>query len=355
MTTVPQAKSGISYLRAVLRQAPRTITEAILFRIPHNSPKEHIALKLGRYDLTAEGHKTGPAPMVPKSMITLNREEFSALIEFLQANYQPFRHGLKRYMPLAETLGEDAVQALSRLSGNSEKERLLSVLADTDVIPEDIFHGLQHSKRVKAAERFEEMLLEDLREADWQAWFKTNSWVLGTEFVRVLDERVIDPSSETDYLMQAYDGFVDVVEIKRPGGELRFWADKQDRGNYYPSTDLTKAIIQSLQYIVDVETRMNDARFRERLGGVKVIKPRCVLLFGRSNGWNGGQREAYRVLNSSFHNLTILTYDHVLQRAKRILGIDGAERQIAMQMNPQEVDFLTSTFGASEENWRFEY
>jgi hypothetical protein len=27
---------------------------------------------------------------------------------------------------------------------------------------------------------------------------------------------------------------------------------------------------------------------------------------------------AYRILNASFHNLTVLTYDHVLDRARRI-------------------------------------
>lgn len=32
------------------------------------------------------------------------------------------------------------------------------------------------------------------------------------------------------------------------------------------------------------------------------------------------QKEAYRILNTAYHNLTILTYDHVLDRAKRILG-----------------------------------
>ena len=33
--------------------------------------------------------------------------------------------------------------------------------------------------------------------------------------------------------------------------------------------------------------------------------------------------ESYRILNSSYHNLTILTYDHVLQRARKICGLDA--------------------------------
>jgi len=39
------------------------------------------------------------------------------------------------------------------------------------------------------------------------------------------------------------------------------------------------------------------------------------------NDWNEKQAEAYRILNASFHNLTVLTYDHVLARARRINGI----------------------------------
>ena len=34
--------------------------------------------------------------------------------------------------------------------------------------------------------------------------------------------------------MEAYDGFVDLIEIKRPEGKLKFWADALDHGNYIP-------------------------------------------------------------------------------------------------------------------------
>ncbi|MGI9086853.1 MAG: hypothetical protein ACR2HH_03785 [Chthoniobacterales bacterium] len=52
------------------------------------------------------------------------------------------------------------------------------------------------------------------------------------------------------------------------------------------------------------------------------MKPRCTLIFGRSNDWNKEQAEAYRILNAGFHNLQVMTYDHVLTRAKRMLALD---------------------------------
>ncbi|MBJ2154610.1 Shedu immune nuclease family protein [Variovorax sp. IB41] len=165
------------------------------------------------------------------------------------------------------------------------------------------------------------MLADDLREAPWQEWFQRNSWVLGSQFVRVLDERHIDTQHISDFLMEAYDGFLDVVEIKRPDGGLAFWAGSLDHGNYVPSVDLTKAITQAARYIFEVEREANSVKFLERVGGVKTVKPRCVLVYGRSANWNDSQAEAYRILNASYHNLTVLTYDHVLERARRICGV----------------------------------
>jgi hypothetical protein len=57
------------------------------------------------------------------------------------------------------------------------------------------------------------------------------------------------------------------------------------------------------------------------VGWVRVAKPRGILIFGRSKGWNKEQCEAFRLLNASYHNLTIMTYDHVLERANRMLGL----------------------------------
>lgn len=121
-----------------------------------------------------------------------------------------------------------------------------------DLIPGDLLLSLRHIERVSAIKEFEVMLQEDMVEQESQRWFQQNSWVLGSEFVRILDERQIDTENIADYLMQAYDGFLDIVEIKRPDGHLRFWAEKTDRGNYYPSPNLTKAITQPSQYICEV-------------------------------------------------------------------------------------------------------
>ena len=103
---------------------------------------------------------------------------------------------------------------------------------------------------------------------------------------------------------------------------MNFWATTLDHGNHVPSAELIRAVTQTTRYIYELEREANTVKFLERVGGVKTVKPRCILVFGRSRGWSHSQMEAYRIFNASFHNLTVLTYDHVLARAQRIAGME---------------------------------
>lgn len=311
-------------LAKVLRNKPTVVTRAVFWKIPHNTGQEDIRLKLGRYKKSTDFNEAEePESLEPKSELTLDREEFRSLIEFLQQNYEPFRQGVKAFIPLDRPFDAENAQQIRALFSLPNKGDLVRFILDNEVIPEELAAGLRQARRVRAVREFKTMLGQNLRENPWQQWFQANSWVLGSQFVRILDERYIDTQHISDFLMEAYDGFLDVVEIKRPEGGLNFWAPTLDHGNYVPSVDLTKAITQASRYIYEVEREANSVKFLERVGGVKTVKPRCILVFGRSNDWNEKQAEAYRIMNASFHNLTVLTYDHVLARARRISGIDG--------------------------------
>lgn len=309
-------------LTRVLLTKPTVVTRAVFWKIPHNTEREDICLKLGRYKKSVFfGENEEPECQEPKSELTLNHEEFQSLIEFLQQSYEPFRQGVKAFIPLERPFDAENAKQIRALFSLPNKLDLVNFILDNNVIPEELAAGLRQARRARAVLEFEKMLGQNLLEGKWQQWFQSNSWVLGSQFVRILDERQIDTLHISDFLMEAYDGFLDVVEIKRPEGGVNFWSATMDHGNYVPSTDLTKAITQASRYIYEVEREANSVKFLERVGGVKTVKPRCILVFGRSNDWNEKQAEAYRIQNASFHNLTVLTYDHVLARARRISGI----------------------------------
>jgi hypothetical protein len=320
---------SIPHLVKVLGDKKTVVRRAVFWRIPHHTDKQDVRLKIGRYKKSRDGRlKEEPETQSPKSELTLDDEEFLNLIGFVQENYEPFKAGTKAFIPLDRPFDDsDTAEAVKAFFNLSEKRELVDFLLKHDIIPEHLLLALHQKHRLNAIAKFDGMLADDLIEQPWQKWFKENPWVLGTEFVRVLDERKIDTEHISDFLMQAYDGFLDVIEIKRPEGRLKFWSERLDHGNYVPSPDLTKAITQATRYIYEVEREANSVKFLERVDHVKTIKPRCILIFGRSREWDSERTESYRILNSSFHNLSILTYDHVLDRARRLLNHEEKSQQ----------------------------
>ena len=139
----------------------------------------------------------------------------------------------------------------------------------------------------------------------------------------ILAERDIDVDDIADYLMRSIDGFLDVVEIKKP--DVPFWTRPDSHGNLCPSAQLTAAIIQCLNYLYRIEMQSNSVEFLERVNGTKTVKPQCLLVYGRSNDWGEDELKSLRILNASYHQLHIITYDQLLIRAKQLLGIEDAE------------------------------
>jgi hypothetical protein len=315
--TVRTNRHGIDYVLGRLREKKTVKTLALFWRIPHRSRPDELSMKIGRYR-RGEGVDV-PETANPKSELTLDFEELEALQQFMADNVGPLSSGASEYMVLDDQTGR-RVELLRRLLSDPDQEKVIDVLVRERLVPDDVRRGLEHRARCAAVEEFERMLGEDLVEADWQRWFQVNDWVFGSDFVRIVDERPIDVHHIADYLMEGYDGFLDVVELKRPGGGLRFWATSTDHGNAVPHTDLVKATTQSQRYLFEVEREANSVKFTDRVG-VRAIKPRCTLIFGRSHDWTDDQRQAYRILNAGFHSLSILTYDHVLTRAQRMLGL----------------------------------
>lgn len=318
MTTVKTSRAGIDYLATTLREKVKTITRATFWRIPHSSSPDEVALKLGRYSRAAGVESLEST--TPKSQLTLDDEELRNLVEFLGENFEPLRQGATRYIPITEHFAPENIEHVRALFADPDKGKVLNFILEHELLPEDVLAAVQHRVRQDAVREFEQLLSVDATEHQWQGWFTKNDWVLGSDFVRILDERHIDTANIADYLMQAYDGFLDIIEIKRPGGGLRFWNERRDHGNVVPSQALIAAVAQSTAYLFEVEREQNSVKFLERADGVPTVKPRCVLIFGRSHNWHDEERRAFRLLNASYHNITIMTYDHVLARARRMLG-----------------------------------
>ena len=313
-----ESQKGISYAPpARLSTKKQVYSQAILQKIPHDTQEKiHICLKLGRYKINGRVETD-----IPKSELTLTNDEFQALIAYIEKYHKPLELEVEKFIPIDNNESKKLLEKFKSLVGSDEE--IAVQLLESGVFSDNISLVIESIKRKNALQEFNEAIDKNYTESYWQDWFEKNKWILGSEYLKILDERTIDSNNIADYLMEAFDGFLDVVEIKKPNG-LKFWMESLDHNNYVPSSDLIKAITQCQNYLYEIERESNSAKFLERTQGTKIIKPRCLLVFGRSKNWNDRQKEAYRILNSSFNQINILTYDHLLARAKNIMGFENA-------------------------------
>jgi len=320
MSEIKESKKGILHTEEKRLSTKKGVfTNAWLYGIQRTDSID-LSLKLGRY--------TYPKNLItvqPKSELTLTNEELISLIEYLAEYYKPLSLNARKFFSYSED-DEDIGKLLLKFKSIAENnESIAKALLDNELFTEDIQTAISAIKKGKALSEFEAEFDNNNNEAFWQNWFNANKWVLGSEYLTILEERKIDTNHIADFLVQAFDGFVDIVEIKKPN--FPFWANSKDHSNLIPSTDLIKAITQCQNYLYEIEREVNDIKTYERLK-TRIIKPRCLLIFGRSAGWCDEEREAYRILNASYVNLTILTYDHLLERAKNVMKKIDAENQV---------------------------
>jgi hypothetical protein len=260
--------------------------------------------------------------------VTLHGFDFKRVLELLHLFSEMDLNAISnRSIVLDESIignSEETLRFLKLIATDPQGKQKISEVAKNLGLIEigDIDYVVQRRKAVK---HFEEILNENKSfieykeklgvgkdEAVWQKFFEANPWILGSDFVEILKERVIDEDSITDIPVKDYDGFVNIIELKLPTEE--FWTKEN-----IPVASLTKAIMQCARYLTEMERRMNDNKKIDRLEAA-ILKPRITLIYGRSCDWTKDQKEQFKILNSSFHDIAILTYDNVLERARKIIG-----------------------------------
>ncbi len=174
---------------------------------------------------------------------------------------------------------------------------------------------LSGAKRVisgirQAVAELEELLLsEERNENAVQRCLTANPLLFGPEYLRVIPKHRLGSEYEMDYALEKHSGLVDLVEIE--SSSLPLFNKKGD-----PSSYLIHAEQQVIDWIHWIET--NNPYARRGLPG--LANPMGFVVIGRSHSMNERDTERLRTRNSLLQpKLTILTYDHLLERAKQIL------------------------------------
>ena len=86
--------------------------------------KRVLGEKIGRYKKPTNVFLESEVPetLEPKSELTLDQEEFTNLIKFIQDHYEPFKAGVKAYIPLYSPFDDDSANQIKALFSLPEKQ-----------------------------------------------------------------------------------------------------------------------------------------------------------------------------------------------------------------------------------------
>lgn len=154
----------------------------------------------------------------------------------------------------------------------------------------------------------------------FQNWLDNNLWVFGVDYIKKYDFRKIAIFSEADILLESMDGFLDLIELKRPNisglGKRMFKYDVSHK-SYYPSGELSEVIWQCLFYL----QKMTDYKtVLEKEYKAKILYPRIKILIWRTSDFNEEEFIALKMLNSHLNWIQIISYDYLLSCGRKILA-----------------------------------
>lgn len=234
---------------------------------------------------------------------------------------------LKQFLDEIKLCNDDLPYNIQTSNNDYDKiitnEEFLKLIEENINSIDDYYKLVSLKKKENAILELEKIIRGDFKNEIYiQKFLKNNLWLFGSEYYTFIKEDQINSQNILDGVPKNLDDFIDIIEVKLPTVELfRF---DTNHNNYYSSSELTKAIAQTENYIFELEKMTIDDNYQNNNDCI-IAKPRGIILIGSKNKLNDGEKEYLRILNSSYHNIHILTYQQLLLRAKNMLSLSEGD------------------------------
>lgn len=149
------------------------------------------------------------------------------------------------------------------------------------------------------------------KELDFQRFFEKNYWMFGIDYIGIIPQIKISTKDIPDFLLERYDGFNDILDLKLPIPALF----KKVGNKLHPRDELNNGVSQIDIYIGF--SNENVEGIKKEIGK-KLYRPKGILVIGRSNT---DEKDRLRQYNDDLRNVRIMTYDDIILKATNLLNI----------------------------------
>ncbi|XDD53012.1 Shedu anti-phage system protein SduA domain-containing protein [Leptospira sp. WS4.C2] len=340
-----EANSGkISYSDPVIiHESSKSRVSVVPFFIPHTDHTE-LAIKIQTYK------KMKPPidwMLIDEKSVSLKENASRKLLEVLHSHLKVAKEDSDgQYLIIrindgtAQLSEHDPAAVASALTKVLAKEEILNHLVNADLTDEltNAFHGAIRLKEMQTAVTELRLHLEkgEYNEQIYQKWCEKHPWSFGNAYVVRDDIRNISIKDHLDIMLSnVIAGFRDIVELKRPDMDvIKF---DSSHNNYYFSGEVSKAIGQCHRYI-DVFSEEAHKGLRDN-PEIIAYYPKAIIVIGRSNDWKEDQHRALHGLNNRLNNITVMTYDHLLNQGERLVEMLSAKKEEDIDEEENDEDY----------------
>ncbi len=152
----------------------------------------------------------------------------------------------------------------------------------------------------------------------FQNWIENNLWIFGVDYHKKHNFiKIGEDNSQADIILETMDGFLSLIENKRPISKNKLFRYDNSHRSYFPASSFSEAIGQCLIYLQRIE---NFKKTIEDEHQVRILRLRIRLIIGRSNDFNNQENKALHFINSSLHDIDVITYDNLIDNGKKIIS-----------------------------------
>jgi hypothetical protein len=176
-----------------------------------------------------------------------------------------------------------------------------------------------------AADEFDE-LLESAGETEVQRFLENHPWLLELDYAQVRPRQPVVRGA-VDFLLERFDGFHDLLELKSPDN-LIFEAHGKNRDIRSPSAfRLSRPLALALAQVHAYRDTLSEEGTHEKFYGLPHTRePRITILIGLASVLTNQEKRILRELNCSLHRVEVVPFDVLARRARAVL--DNVERYL---------------------------
>ena len=331
----------ISVRHTAIKKGPGTFKRAAVLRVAsHGAGRpEHDKLSLEAYDYTAGGGFDFEHPKY--KWHCEGDEEIERLRVFLEKYVDVSEPGRYAVVPVSEVTAVDMATVAEFLLTNDVDASDIAKLIEGLLVHSDEFSALpslgeEDQRRMLAAalraahrsdalRKLAQLVEEGALETPLQSLLVRNWWLLGGQYVGMIERRHWTERDTVDMLLQTADGYFDVIELKRSTPPVC----KRDHDMFSMTAEVNDAVNQAANYIAVIERRRDTLLADHH---IDLYKLKAKVIIGRirdDDPHRDAKRTAIRTYNSHLHRIEVITYDELLRFGQHVVSANRGESRWA--------------------------